>query len=149
MCKTRLGSDSRWFWNNFFLQNTLMARETPPIHGKIHLKFPLWLFEPLPDMFSRETSQHTIVFSCSSSQRLREQLHLIPITLNNYCSSRPLIIISHWKKTCFSKLIDVCFCRTIFFAFSFPGGAKQTIAIGSRAPPEQKNTVALNYWAPM
>ena len=55
-------------------------------------------------MFSRGTSQQTIVFSCSRSQRLREQLHLIPITLNNYCSSRPLMIISHWKDFLFFRI---------------------------------------------
>ena len=105
MCKTHFGSNSRWFWNNFFSSKYPNGTwDPPPLRGKIYLKFPLWLFEPLPDMFSRGTSQQTIVFSCSSSQRLREQLHLIPNTLNNYCTSRPLMIISHWKNFLFFKI---------------------------------------------
>ena len=36
-------SDSRWILNNiFFLQNTLMARKTAPLHGKCNFKFPFF-----------------------------------------------------------------------------------------------------------
>ena len=39
-------------------QNRYVALETglnlPPLHGKCHLKFPFWLFEPLPYLQSIE-----------------------------------------------------------------------------------------------
>ena len=41
-------------------QNRYMGIETPPhpLHGKNHLKFPFWLFEPLP----KSNSSPFIVF---------------------------------------------------------------------------------------
>ena len=50
------GNDSKWFLTKSIFQNTYVALETPPrpppLHGKCHLKFPFWLFEPLPKSFS-------------------------------------------------------------------------------------------------
>ena len=46
------GNDSKWFLTKIIFQNRYVAIETPsrppPLHGKSHLKFPFWLFEPLP-----------------------------------------------------------------------------------------------------
>ena len=52
MYKTRFESH-RMILNVFFnhLQNTLMARETPLLHGKCHFEFPFWLLEPFPYVF--------------------------------------------------------------------------------------------------
>ena len=51
MCKTRFDSQGM-ILNRFIIkiifQNTFMARETPPLHGKCHLKFPFCFFEPFP-----------------------------------------------------------------------------------------------------
>ena len=48
-------------FKKIIFQNRYVALETPsrppPLHGKCHLKFPFWLFEPVPKL----------LWSCSSS----------------------------------------------------------------------------------
>ena len=34
------GNDSKWFLTKIIFQNRYVALETPPLHGKCHLKFP-------------------------------------------------------------------------------------------------------------
>ena len=42
------GNDSKWFLKKILFQNRYVELETPPLHGKTHLKFPFWLFAPFP-----------------------------------------------------------------------------------------------------
>ena len=42
------GNDSKWFLRKIIFQNRYVALETPPLHGKYHLKFPFWLLAPFP-----------------------------------------------------------------------------------------------------
>ena len=80
MCKTRFGSQGVILdgFKHFFLQNTLMARETPPLHGKCYFKFPFWLFEPLPlqsPCYKRFAAERRC---CSTSPRSSARLSSLP-----------------------------------------------------------------------
>ena len=51
------GNDSKWFLIKIIFQNRYMALETPPLHGKCHLKFPFWFSAPLPKMDQRKKNK--------------------------------------------------------------------------------------------
>ena len=46
------GNDSEWFLKKSFFRigkwHSRPGSTPPPLHGKCHLKFPFWLFEPFP-----------------------------------------------------------------------------------------------------
>ena len=47
------GNDSKWFLKKSFFKigkwHSRPPRDPPPLHGKCHLKFPFWFFEPFPN----------------------------------------------------------------------------------------------------
>ena len=70
------GNYSEWFLTKIIFQNRYVALETgldpPPLHGKCHLKFPFWFFEPLP--YTMMMMNLTI---CSNSKMICRTLSLI------------------------------------------------------------------------
>ena len=51
------GNDSKWFSKKSFFRIGMWNPRPPPLHGKIHLKFPFWLFAPLLNPHQRKGIQ--------------------------------------------------------------------------------------------
>ena len=56
------GNDSKWFLKKSFFKigmwHSRPPRDPPPLHGKCHLKFPFWLFEPFPNANIRQLPEN-------------------------------------------------------------------------------------------
>ena len=102
------GNDSKWFLKNCFSEYRNRTWDhPPPLHGKIHLKFPFWLLEDLIKW----------VWKIYSSQRTSGWVRL------RFAERMKLFTIFSKKNTPISSILEMIRgsrIKHILFPYSFP-----------------------------
>ena len=91
------GNDSKWFLKKSFS----IEVETPPLHGKIHLKFPFDYLHPSLRMAARQNGTQISIshfVEINSSGRFGKHKSISSIAIAITCHSIPLLEDVNWSK---------------------------------------------------
>ena len=127
------GNDSEWFLTKIIFQNRYVALETglnpTPLHGKCHLKFPFWFFEPLPYKQTINENAAILVnmgspplyphpFHPSGSGLIHASVRKESISLAIICFAKKTISFQHqafrlknWFKICLQRTRPKIVCQ--------------------------------------
>ena len=137
------GNDSKWFLKKSFFKigmwHSRPPRDPPPLHGKNHLKFPFWFFEPFPKQAHKPSKQISQIWKLTNTN-VSETVTVVPwanylhfyeqqvkdswktFWKCHFSGKDPLLIIIHsqilfWVIILFE--ISIWFCSVVLVLHSF------------------------------